>query len=114
MLTLQVTSHIGYSSWFCELFMTYVGIRVFTPLVQNKVGVYKIPTTTVTMGIASIVIVMHDLTPALVSSSVSIMLQYAIYTGSVYLVMQLLNSIVGFFYGSAYFVDCTSLDQLCC
>jgi len=33
----------------------------------------------------------------LVSSSVSTMLQYAIYTGSVYFVMKLLNSVVGFF-----------------
>jgi len=66
------------------------------------------------MGITSIVIVRHDLTPVLVSSSVSTMPQYAIYTGSVYSVMQLLNSVLGFFYGSVCFVDCTSLDQLCC
>jgi hypothetical protein len=40
---------------------------------------------------------MHDLTPVLVSSSVSTLLQYSIYTGSVYFIMQLLNSVVGFF-----------------
>jgi hypothetical protein len=38
--------------------------------------------------------VMHDLTPMLVSPSVSTLLQYAIYTGSVYFIMQLLNSVV--------------------
>jgi hypothetical protein len=32
----------------------------------------------------------------------------------IYIIMQLLNSVVGIFYGSVCFVDCTSIDQLCC
>jgi len=41
---------------------------------------------------------MRDLTPVLVSSSVSTLLQYTIYTSSVDFIMQLLNSVVGIFF----------------
>ena len=40
---------------------------------------------------------MHDFTPVLVLSSVSTLLQYAIYTDSVYFITQPLNSVVRYF-----------------
>ena len=40
---------------------------------------------------------MPDLTPVLVSSSVSALLQYVIYTGSVCFITQLFDSVVGIF-----------------